>query len=475
MIKKHLQRGFTLIELLVVIAIIGLLSSIVLVGLNAARQTAIDARVLSEVEQIKVALQLYFNDHGGYPVCDTDVTTSEESQACCIGDADPATPGDQCYFLGSEVTGTLTELVAINTHRDSSQLAAAYVSKGNFNKGYVYVCPAGMVLLGGPVAVCGAIIIGYAVNNVEKYITVDGSTCTLDTCMGGGDASNGNGGTPVDTDGDGIPDGNDVCAGPDGSPDTNTYPSPPYPYPYPDSGQDLCSATVDGDGDGTYDNLDGNNCDGPNSNLIPACSNGSASPIYGCTDQSASNYNDQATSDDGSCQYNGSGSNGSGSASPSDRDSDGKIDSEDSCPDTQAYTVDGCPDADQDGWTTVSDYFDDCPDSNNYSYRICNDDDYDGVTLLYDYYDDCYDPSNQWYRICNDIDADGYTLLYDYFDTCHDPNNNSYNICEGGGSGSNGNGSASPIYGCTDQSASNYNDQATSDDGSCQYNGSGSW
>lgn len=60
-------RGFTLIELLVVIAIIGILSAIVLTSLNSARAKARDARRLSDFEEIRVALELYANDHNAYP------------------------------------------------------------------------------------------------------------------------------------------------------------------------------------------------------------------------------------------------------------------------------------------------------------------------------------------------------------------------------------------------------------------------
>ncbi len=62
------KNGFTLIELLVVIAIIGLLSSVVLSSLNAARQKANNARRLSDMGQIRTALELYYNDNGKYPV-----------------------------------------------------------------------------------------------------------------------------------------------------------------------------------------------------------------------------------------------------------------------------------------------------------------------------------------------------------------------------------------------------------------------
>lgn len=62
-----LRRGFTLVELLVVIAIIGILSSIVVAGLNSARASSRDARRISDIKGIQVALSLYYNDNGQYP------------------------------------------------------------------------------------------------------------------------------------------------------------------------------------------------------------------------------------------------------------------------------------------------------------------------------------------------------------------------------------------------------------------------
>lgn len=62
------SRGFTLIELLVVISIISVLSSVVLASLNTARTKSRDVRRLSDIRQIRNALELYRNDNGAYPL-----------------------------------------------------------------------------------------------------------------------------------------------------------------------------------------------------------------------------------------------------------------------------------------------------------------------------------------------------------------------------------------------------------------------
>ena len=61
------SRGFTLIELLVVISIIGLLASVVLASLTSARLKARDAKRVSDLHQVTLALELYASTNGGYP------------------------------------------------------------------------------------------------------------------------------------------------------------------------------------------------------------------------------------------------------------------------------------------------------------------------------------------------------------------------------------------------------------------------
>lgn len=67
MTNSRIKKGFTLIELLVVIAIIGVLASVVLASLNTARRKSRDARRISDVKQIQLALEMYFDSNSGYP------------------------------------------------------------------------------------------------------------------------------------------------------------------------------------------------------------------------------------------------------------------------------------------------------------------------------------------------------------------------------------------------------------------------
>jgi len=72
------NKGFTLIELLVVISIISLLSSIVLASLNNARAKARDAKRISDLHQVQIALELFYNQYNAYPVPDGENFWSDQ-------------------------------------------------------------------------------------------------------------------------------------------------------------------------------------------------------------------------------------------------------------------------------------------------------------------------------------------------------------------------------------------------------------
>ncbi len=143
---KRKEAGFTLIELLVVIAIIGVLASIVLASLNQARQKSRDARRVTDVKQLQLALELYFDGAGAgqYPAAGTtcsatpgtdyglevlvtnnyipQVPRDPSSVATCYRYAAPASGTRTAYHLGATLEQTTH--AALNGDKDCTSAAA---------------------------------------------------------------------------------------------------------------------------------------------------------------------------------------------------------------------------------------------------------------------------------------------------------------------------------------------------------------
>jgi len=68
--SKHsfFSRGFTLMELLVVIAILGILATIGLGAFASSQTKSRDSRRKTDLKNIAVALETYYNDNAAYPV-----------------------------------------------------------------------------------------------------------------------------------------------------------------------------------------------------------------------------------------------------------------------------------------------------------------------------------------------------------------------------------------------------------------------
>jgi general secretion pathway protein G len=155
-------KGFTLLELLVVIAIIGLLAVGATAGFSVAKEKAMDIQRITELKQLKIALDLYHIDHGHYP-------RQSEGANGRIGEGgtidvmllpymksvpyDPVGAGDPTYYYyydGNATcggTGNVVVVFAFNLQQQAgngSSLCTVWGGEGGSGTGNAYHVIAGL-------------------------------------------------------------------------------------------------------------------------------------------------------------------------------------------------------------------------------------------------------------------------------------------------------------------------------------------
>lgn len=107
------KKGFTLIELMVSIAIIGILTAIITTNFTSSKAKSRDAKRVSDLAQIQLALSLYFDRCNSYP---PGIITSSKAQNCLATFGDfiqviPTDSGTSYTYVHNTSLGVTTDYV----------------------------------------------------------------------------------------------------------------------------------------------------------------------------------------------------------------------------------------------------------------------------------------------------------------------------------------------------------------------------
>ena len=144
------KKGFTLIELLVVIAIIGILTAIVTSNFTQSKAKARDSKRVSDVAQIQLALELFFDRCNQYPrvlnvnyTCPTNATVKLANYISAI----PVTPkptfaGYDTYTRTyyTDTTSPTNYFFKVRLETNNSVLEESYIPPNSTNY-YHDTCP----------------------------------------------------------------------------------------------------------------------------------------------------------------------------------------------------------------------------------------------------------------------------------------------------------------------------------------------
>ncbi len=96
------DKGFTLIEMLVVVAVIGLLASLILVGLSGFRTRGRDTRRIADMKEVQNGLEIYYMKNGEYPTATNWIELEDALKNVGINQIPNDPTPTKTYYYGSD-------------------------------------------------------------------------------------------------------------------------------------------------------------------------------------------------------------------------------------------------------------------------------------------------------------------------------------------------------------------------------------